>query len=118
MTATIVTAIVVAQANREVATVGGRPAAAYSLKNGGKTATMTVDQNAELAQSYIAQARSSRPSQARCARARCSRSEGPPRHPLPQQRVDDDVPAASRRSRSCLTSAASDVWMLDGPPRR
>ena len=66
--ATIVTASVVAQAKREVATSAGSPAAAYSLKNGGNTATMTVVQNAELAQSYIAQARSSgrpRPSRAR-----------------------------------------------------
>jgi hypothetical protein len=43
MMATIATAIVVAQANRAVAVVGDRPAAAYSLKNGGKTAVMIVD---------------------------------------------------------------------------
>jgi hypothetical protein len=59
MSATIVTASVVPHAKREVAAAGSSPAAAYSLKNGGKTATMTVHQNAELAQSYIAQARSS-----------------------------------------------------------
>ena len=55
----IATAIVVAHANRAVATAGGRPAAATALKNGGNTAVMTVDWNAEFAQSYIAQARSS-----------------------------------------------------------
>ena len=59
MRATIVTARVVPHAKRDVATSGGSPAAAYSLKNGGNTATMTVVQNAEFAQSYIAQARSS-----------------------------------------------------------
>src|SRR4029453_15002011 len=59
MRATIVTAMVVAQANRDVATAGGSPVAAYSLKNGGNTATMTVVQKAEFAQSYIAHARSS-----------------------------------------------------------
>ena len=84
MTATIVTASVVAQAKREVATVGGRPADAYSLKNGGKTATMTVVQNAELAQSYIAQARSSgRPNPMRASTLLTL--EGPPCHPLPEQ---------------------------------
>jgi hypothetical protein len=39
----IATAIVVAQANRAVAIAGGSPAAANELKNGGKTAVMTVD---------------------------------------------------------------------------
>ena len=34
------TAIVVAHANRAVATAGGRPAAATALKNGGNTAVM------------------------------------------------------------------------------
>src|SRR5213593_4756668 len=58
-TAITATAIVVAHAKRAVATAGGRPAAATSLKNNGKTAVMIVVWNAELAQSYIAQARSS-----------------------------------------------------------
>jgi hypothetical protein len=35
------------------------PAAATALKNGGNTAVIMVDWNPELAQSYIAQARSS-----------------------------------------------------------
>ncbi len=73
MRATIVTARVVPQAKRDVATSAGSPAAAYSLKNGGNTATMTVVQNAEFAQSYIAQLRSSlrwrpRPASRRAAR--------------------------------------------------
>src|SRR5262245_52643929 len=59
MTATITPASVVAQAKRVVASTGVRPVAAYSLKKGGTTATITVVQNAELAQSYMAQARSS-----------------------------------------------------------
>src|SRR5688572_31720560 len=90
MTATIVTASVVPHAKRDVATAGSSPADAYSLKNGGKTATMTVHQNAELAQSYMAQARSSgRPSPIR-ARTWLM-LEGLPRDPLAQQGVHDDV---------------------------
>ena len=57
--ATIVTAIVVAHAYRAVATAGGRSAAATDAKKSGKIAAMTVDWNAEFAQSYMAQARSS-----------------------------------------------------------
>jgi hypothetical protein len=59
-TATMATAIVVANANLAVATGGGRSAAATAAKKSGKTAVMIVVWNAELAQSYIAQARSSR----------------------------------------------------------
>src|SRR2546423_4148529 len=59
-TAITATAIVLAHAKRAVATDGARPAAATSLKNNGKTAVMIVVWKAELAQSYIAQARSSR----------------------------------------------------------
>src|SRR5262245_31184753 len=70
------TAIVVGPANRSVATAAGTPAAATALKNGGNTAVMTVDWNAEFAQSYIAQARSSgrlRPRRERNVKARESR---------------------------------------------
>src|SRR5471032_1794099 len=60
ITAVIVTAIVVAHAKRAVASGAAIPAAlATALKNGGNTAVMTVDWNAEFAQSYIAHARSS-----------------------------------------------------------
>src|SRR3954471_4760416 len=85
-TAVIATATVVAHAKRAVAIAGGRRAAATALKNGGNTAVMTVDWNAELAQSYIAHARSS----GRFKPRRSSRlmSEGPPRDPFPQQRID------------------------------
>ena len=60
MTATIPTAIVVAQAYRAVAMAGARSAAATAAKKSGNTAVMMVVWNAELAQSYIAHARSSR----------------------------------------------------------
>src|SRR6188508_151838 len=60
MTAIATSATVVIVANRAVATPGARPAAATEEKNSGNTAVMTVDQNAELAQSYIAHARTSR----------------------------------------------------------
>src|SRR5688500_352847 len=92
-TAMIVTAMVVAHANRVVACTGDRPAAAKSLKKRGNTAVMTVDQNADYAQSYIAQARSSgrwRPRR----RSSAAMSEGLPRHPLAEERVDDDVARA------------------------
>src|SRR6266850_5119175 len=90
--AVIVTAIVVAHAKRAVATGGGSPAAATALKNGGKTAVMTVDWNAEFAQSYIAHARSSgrlRPMRSRKLMA--LGSEGPPRYPLSEKGIHDDV---------------------------
>ena len=81
-TAVIVTAIVVAQANRAVAIGAGSPAAATALKNGGNTAVMTVDWNAELAQSYIAQARSSgRLRPMRGAGSECSWQAQAPRTP-------------------------------------
>jgi hypothetical protein len=59
-TAVIATAIVVAQAKRAVATGAGRPAAATALKKGGKTAVMTVDWKAELAQGSRLKAQGSR----------------------------------------------------------
>ena len=83
------TAIVVAHAKRAVASVGERPAAAKSLKKRGKTAVITVVWNAEFAQSYIAQARSSgrfKPDPGQEARGRGEpRSEGSPRDPLAKQ---------------------------------
>src|SRR5918994_2251159 len=87
----MVSAIVVVAANRAVASVD--PSAANSLKKGGKTAVITVDWNAELAQSYIAHARSSgrfRPMRAR----RRPMSERLPRHPLAQERIDHQVASA------------------------
>src|SRR6185503_19103268 len=75
-TAVMATAIVVAHANRAVATAGGNPAAATALKNGGNTAVMIVDWKEEFAQSYIAHARSSgrlRPRRSRRLTARGSR---------------------------------------------
>ncbi len=63
-------AIAVAAVKRAVATTGGRSPAATEEKNSGKTATTTVDQKAELAQSYIAHARTSRRSSPRRARRR------------------------------------------------
>ena len=86
----IVTAIVVAHAKRAVATGAGMPAAATALKNGGNTAVMTVDWNAEFAQSYIAQAR--RSGRLRPMRSRSRNSIGrPARDPFAQQRIDDHV---------------------------
>jgi hypothetical protein len=68
----IATAIVVVHAKRAVAVAGGRPDAATSAKNSGNTAVMIVDWNGELAQSYIAQARSSgRLSPSRCDSDTC-----------------------------------------------
>ena len=61
---------------------------------------MIVVWNAELAQSYIAHARSSRrPSPRRVEETFMQRasSEGPPRDPLAQQRIDDDVAVALAR---------------------
>src|SRR5688572_10325218 len=95
-TAVSVAAIVVAHAKRVVASIAVSPSDAKSLKNGGKIATTTVAQNAESAQSYIAQARSS----GRCSPRRVSRGRGGatserlPRDPFAQQRVHDDVPGA------------------------
>src|SRR5688500_11451082 len=93
--ATIVTAMVVVQANRVVASMGASPAAAYSAKNGGNTAVMIVEWNAESAQSYMAQARTSR----RCSPRRDSSDIRPrlvriARDPFAQQRIDDHVASA------------------------
>ncbi len=123
ITAVIVTAIVVAHAKRAVASVGERPAAAKSLKKRGKTAVITVVWNAEFAQSYMAQARSS-------GRFKPTRDKKP--RPIAANHAQNVLRAIhsrssestttywlpSLRTRSCLTRAASDVWMLDGPPRR
>src|SRR5688500_15046838 len=92
VTATIATAIVVAQANRAVATAGGRSAAATAAKKSGKTAVMMVVWKAEFAQSYIAQARSSgrwRPRRERIVTPKALVRL--PGDPFAEQRIDDHV---------------------------
>ena len=80
----------------------GSPAAAYSLKNGGNTAVMTVVQNAEFAQSYIAQARSS-------GRSRPSRASSPVIVRTSSARPTRA--AASRRRRSGCPSLEQQVLL-------
>ena len=102
------TAIVVAQANRAVATAGGRPAAATALKNGGKTAVMMVIWNAEFAQSYIAQARSSGRSRPRRSSARLMVRTSSAR----------PIRAAASRRRRSAAFLAEEVLLVERGERR
>src|SRR5262245_15407845 len=83
------TAMVVAHAKRPVATAPGSCAAATDAKNGGNTAVITVLWKPELAQSYIAQARSSgrsRPKRASSARMRLMVCPAPTHDPTGKSR--------------------------------